>query len=241
MKQIIFFLSLTFSIAGFGQTIKICVNNSCQKSISTNSNFCSYCGAKQVVSKSFTDSWDGKSYKTVKIDDQVWMADNLAYNAGSGSLAYDNDHSNVTKYGYLYNWETAKKCAPLAGTYQQKQTMINCWIIMEELVIPKQITKHWHLEVKVVLWPCLAVGAAPWFMALLKRMPSFGLPLKNMLLSHGTWAFVSKIRQPMWAASIGVGVFLYVASRTRWFFDYFFNTAWRTKFVSKICKVSQTW
>jgi uncharacterized protein (TIGR02145 family) len=60
----------------------------------------------------FKDSRDGKIYKTVKIGTQIWMAENLAYKAASGCWAYDNNESNVTTYGYLYNWETATKACP---------------------------------------------------------------------------------------------------------------------------------
>ncbi len=58
-------------------------------------------------------SCGGQSYRTVNINDQVWMAENLNYNPGTGNFAcYDNDPANCVTYGRLYDWSTAKGVCP---------------------------------------------------------------------------------------------------------------------------------
>ncbi len=72
----------------------------------------------------FTDARDGQSYETVQIDEQCWMAENLAY---LPEVSPSSQGNNTDPYYYVYNYQGSDVTEAKATTNYQTYGVLYNW------------------------------------------------------------------------------------------------------------------
>ncbi|MDO4947534.1 MAG: FISUMP domain-containing protein [Fibrobacter sp.] len=65
----------------------------------------------EIEYSQIVDDRDGHTYRTVKVGNQEWLAENVNFDQEE-TYCYNNDEDNCSTYGRLYSWEGAKTACP---------------------------------------------------------------------------------------------------------------------------------
>ncbi len=124
---------------------------------------CNVDGENNCVYGTLTDTRDGKTYKTVTIGDQTWMAENLnyaytgvpykvigsyVYTSDSTSWCYENNPANCTKYGRLYTWAAAIDSVSLVNDVNNPQSCGSGKTCTLPTTVQGICPSGWHLPSK---------------------------------------------------------------------------------------------
>ena len=138
-------------------------SSSSEKSSSSSSIGCIY-------GEPIHDTRDEKDYKTVKIGNQEWMAENLNYNYTKGktgssrSVCFNKENDNCDEYGQLYPWTVAIDSIFLDSAYG-----IKCGFNEKNCSLPSKwkgvCPEGWHIPTRAE-WDTLTssvggMGKAP--------------------------------------------------------------------------------
>lgn len=106
------------------------------------------------------DERDGQTYKTIKIGEQTWMAENLNFDyhnpfaptpaLAAPSYCYDNSQDNCKRYGRLYRWSIAMDSA---AVYSNSGKGCGIWSIQNESPCKNELysfsrgtcPENWHI------------------------------------------------------------------------------------------------
>ena len=118
-----------------------------------------------------TDDRDGQTYKTVKIGDQVWMAENLNYRyiqqtfegaeEDSSSYCYDDDPANCAKYGRLYLWSAAMDSAGIIPGNTANGCGYGEYCNLGNVKVRGVCPEGWHLP-DTTEWDALFTAVGEW-------------------------------------------------------------------------------
>lgn len=106
----------------------------------------------EITYGTMTDTRDNKTYKIVKIGDQVWMAENLNYadstktpSLKGKSWCYENAADSCAKYGRLYTWAAAIDSVALANDADNPQICGYGKTCTLPTVVQGVCPEGWHL------------------------------------------------------------------------------------------------
>ena len=118
-----------------------------------------------------TDDRDGQTYKTVKIGDQVWMAENLNYRyiqqtyngaeEDSSSYCYSDDPANCAKYGRLYLWSAAMDSAGIIPGNTANGCGYGEYCNLGNVKVRGVCPEGWHLP-DTTEWDALFTAVGEW-------------------------------------------------------------------------------